>query len=210
MLSGHGNGESYVCQLQNLAWIRPPLCLFPACQSARINPDSTCKFLLSEPERVSVVQQTLSQTCRCGPVVIQKYRQRISGPLLDRIDLHVEVPAVEYKTLPSTEQTEGSESIRQRVEKARAIQRERFAKEKGVLTNSHMTPRLIRKHCELDSEGAGFLEHAMTDQNFSARAHDRILKVARTLADLAGQEKISGNNVLEAINYRTLDRAMWS
>jgi magnesium chelatase family protein len=151
----------------------------------------------------------LKRECRCTSVVIQKYRQRISGPLLDRIDLHVEVPAVEYKTLSSTEQTEGSESIRQRVEKARAIQRERFAKEKGILTNSGMTPRLIRKHCELDSEGSGFLEHAMTGQNFSARAHDRILKVARTLADLAGQEKISGNNVLEAINYRSLDRAMW-
>ena len=152
----------------------------------------------------------IKRECRCGPVVIQKYRQRISGPLLDRIDLHMEVPAVEYKTLSSKEQSESPESIRERVEKARMIQRERFAKEKGVMTNSHMTPRLIRKHCELDSEGAGFLEHAMTDQNFSARAHDRILKVARTLADLAGREKISGHNVLEAINYRTLDRAMWS
>jgi magnesium chelatase family protein len=130
--------------------------------------------------------------------------------LLDRIDLHVEVPAVEYKTLSSTEQSETSETIRERVEKARAIQRERFAKEKGIRTNSGMTPRLIRKHCELDPEGSGFLEHAMTEKNFSARAHDRILKVARTLADLASEEKISGNHVLEAINYRTLDRAMWS
>jgi magnesium chelatase family protein len=109
----------------------------------------------------------------------------------------------------STQETECSGSIRLRVEKARAIQRERFAKEKNVHTNSGMTPRLIRKHCELDAEGSGFLEHAMTGQNFSARAHDRILKVARTLADLAGEEKISDNNVLEAINYRTLDRAMW-
>lgn len=152
----------------------------------------------------------IKRECRCGPVVIQKYRQRISGPLLDRIDLHVEVPAVDYKTLSSLEQTEGSESIRQRVERARSIQRERFSKEKGVHTNSAMGPRLIRKHCELDSEGAGFLEQAMTNNNFSARAHDRILKVARTLADLEGAERISGNQILEAINYRTLDRAMWA
>ncbi len=152
----------------------------------------------------------LKRECRCGPASIQKYRQRISGPLLDRIDLHVEVPAVEYKTLSSNEITESSEAIRQRVENARMIQRERFAKEKGMNTNSAMGPRLIRKHCELDSDGAGFLEQAMTGQNFSARAHDRILKVARTLADLEGAERIRSNDVLEAINYRTLDRAMWS
>lgn len=152
----------------------------------------------------------LKRECRCGPASIQKYRQRISGPLLDRIDLHVEVPAVEYKTLSSNEVTESSEAIRQRVENARMIQRERFAKEKGMNTNSAMGPRLIRKHCELDSDGAGFLEQAMTGQNFSARAHDRILKVARTLADLEGAERIRSNDVLEAINYRTLDRAMWS
>ena len=130
--------------------------------------------------------------------------------MLDRIDLHVEVPAVDYKTLSSSEQTESSETIRQRVERARSIQRERFAKEKGVHTNSAMTPRLIRKHCELDAEASGFLEQAMTNQNFSARAHDRILKDARTLADLEGAEHVRSNHVLEAINYRTLDRAMWS
>ena len=152
----------------------------------------------------------IKRECRCGPVVIQKYRQRISGPLLDRIDLHVEVPAVDYKTLSSSDLTESSESIRQRVERARAIQRERFAKEKGVHTNATMTPRLIRKHCELDAEASGFLEQAMTNQNFSARAHDRILKVARTLADLEGSEHVRSGHVLEAINYRTLDRALWS
>ena len=93
---------------------------------------------------------------------------------------------------------------------ARAIQRERFHKERGMNTNAEMSPRHIRKHCELDAEGAGFLEHAMTSNHFSARAHDRILKVARTLADLEGGEKLLSNHVLEAINYRTLDRAMWS
>jgi magnesium chelatase family protein len=152
----------------------------------------------------------LKRACRCGPPVILKYRQRISGPLLDRIDLHVDVPLVEYKALSSTESGETSEVIRERVEKARNIQTERFAKDKGIHTNSAMTPRLLRKHCELDAEAAGYLEHAMADNNFSARAHDRILKVARTLADLAGCEKIHGDHVLEAINYRTLDRALWS
>ncbi|MFZ4764680.1 MAG: YifB family Mg chelatase-like AAA ATPase, partial [Roseimicrobium sp.] len=148
--------------------------------------------------------------CRCGPTVILKYRQRISGPLLDRIDLHVEVPAVDYKTLTSTEREESSESIRDRVEKARAIQRQRFAKENGIHTNAAMTPRLIRQHCELDAESSSLIEHAMSDQNFSARAHDRILKVSRTLADLKGYEHIQSDNVLEAIGYRTLDRALWS
>lgn len=152
----------------------------------------------------------LKRECRCGSTVIQKYRQRISGPLLDRIDLHVDVPAVDYKTLSSKEHSEGSEDIRQRVEKARAIQRERFKSERGTHTNASMSPRLIRKHCELDTEASGYLEHAMTGNHFSARAHDRILKVARTLADLGGDEKVGGNHVLEAINYRTLDRALWS
>jgi magnesium chelatase family protein len=152
----------------------------------------------------------LKRECRCGPAVIQKYRQRISGPLLDRIDLHVEVPTVEYKTIANTELGEGSDLIRRRVEGARQLQRDRLKSERGVHTNAAMTPRLIRRHCELDSEGAGFLEHAMTSMNFSARAHDRILKVARTLADLGGEERLTGNHVLEAINYRTLDRGLWS
>lgn len=152
----------------------------------------------------------LKRECRCGSTVILKYRNRISGPLLDRIDLHVDVPAVDYKTLSSKEETETSATIRARVEKARSIQRDRFKGEKGMHSNAAMTPRLIRKHCELDAEGSAYLEHAMSDQNFSARAHDRILKVARTLADLEGSERVTGNNVLEAINYRTLDRALWS
>lgn len=152
----------------------------------------------------------LKRECRCGPPMIQRYRQRISGPLLDRIDLHVDVPLVDYKALASHDGGEASDPIRKRVEIARNLQQERFAKHAGVHTNSSMTPRLIKKHCELDSEAAGCLEHAMAEMNFSARAHDRILKVARTLADLGGSEKITANNVLEAIGYRTLDRKMWS
>lgn len=141
---------------------------------------------------------------------MQRYRQRISGPLLDRIDLHVEVPLVEYKALTSHDGGEASELVRKRVETAREIQTERFARHAGIHTNSSMTPRLIKKHCEIDEEGSGFLEHAMSEMNFSARAHDRILKVARTLADLGGNERISADNVLEAVNYRTLDRNLWA
>ncbi len=152
----------------------------------------------------------LKRECRCGPPTILKYRQRISGPLLDRIDLHVEVPLVDYKALASAELGEASENIRQRVETARSMQRGRFEKHKGVHTNSAMTPRLIKQHCGLDSEAAGCLEHAMAEMNFSARAHDRILKVARTLADLGGHEKIIADNVFEAIGYRTLDRKLWA
>ena len=148
--------------------------------------------------------------CRCGPPLVQRYRQRISGPLLDRIDLHVEVPLVDYKALTTHDGGEGSENVRKRVETARELQADRFAKSRGVHTNSSMTSKLIRKHCELDAEGSGFLEHAMGEMNFSARAHDRILKVARTLADLGGNEKISADNVLEAIGYRTLDRNLWA
>lgn len=147
--------------------------------------------------------------CRCGPPVIQRYRQRISGPLLDRVDLHVEVPLVDYQALASTVPGEASAHIRSRVEQARLIQNDRFKKVAGVQINSAMSPRLIKLHCQLDAEGSGYLEHAMSEMNFSARAHDRILKVARTLADLAGSEKIRPDDVLEAIGYRTLDRNLW-
>jgi magnesium chelatase family protein len=142
--------------------------------------------------------------------MVQRYRQRISGPLLDRIDLHVEVPLVDFKSLTRTEPGESSAVIRQRVEQARAIQAARFKGFKGIHTNSDMSSRLIKKHCELDAEGSAFLEHNMGEMNFSARAHDRILKVARTLADLKGLEKIDSDSVLEAVNYRSLDRNLWS
>ena len=150
------------------------------------------------------------RACRCSSTMIQRYRQRISGPLLDRIDLHVDVPLVDYKALSSTAPEESSEAIRLRVEQARGIQAERFKGQKGVHTNSSMTPRLIKKHCELNAECSGLLEHAMGEMSFSARAHDRILKVARTLADLKGLERVDADSILEAINYRTLDRNLWT
>lgn len=148
--------------------------------------------------------------CRCGVQLVQRYRQRISGPLLDRIDIHVDVPTIEYKELSSAAAGESSAMIRERVERARAIQAERFKHDKGVHTNSMMSSRLIKKHCELSSEAAQVLEHHMNEMNSSARAHDRILKLARTLADLGGREKISFDDIAEAVQYRTLDRRLWA
>ena len=150
-----------------------------------------------------------ARECHCSPGMIEKYRGRISGPLLDRIDLQVEVPAVDYQQLKGGDPGESSETIRDRVCRAREIQRQRFSGCPGVHTNADMTPRLTLKHCRLDSKSDLLLEHAMHELNFSARAHDRILKVARTLADLAGEDAIGENHVMEAIQYRSLDRKLW-
>jgi magnesium chelatase family protein len=138
---------------------------------------------------------------------ITRYRQRISGPLLDRIDIHVEVPNVDYRQISSTAPEESSAEIRARVMAARTLQQDRY-RSAGLTSNSALSPRLLRQHCVIDSEASGLLEHAMTNLNFSARAHDRILKVARTLADLAAVDNITADHVLEAIQYRTLDRTL--
>lgn len=152
----------------------------------------------------------MKRECRCSPRQIESYRQRISGPLLDRIDLHIEVPLVNFRELSSnTPSGENSETIRERVVAARNIQLARF-KKSTVTTNSTMTSRLVRQHCQLDSESTGYLEHAMEEMNFSARAHDRILKVARTLADLGGSPDIRSQDILEAIQYRSLDRKLFA
>lgn len=147
--------------------------------------------------------------CRCSPRQIETYRQRISGPLLDRIDLHVEVPLVDFRELSSASSGEKSSCIRQRIVAARDIQTERF-KGSSARTNSEMGPRQVRDSCQLDAECLGYLEQAMETLNFSARAHDRILKVARTLADLEEAAAITSNNILEAIQYRSLDRNLFS
>jgi magnesium chelatase family protein len=144
--------------------------------------------------------------CRCAPRQIEHYRQRISGPLLDRIDLHIEVPLVDYKELSSATSGEQSEVIRQRVLSTRARQQERFSAKPGVTTNSSMSAKEVALHCGLDGESSSLLEQAMTHLNFSARAYDRILKVARTLADLENADRIGPTQVLEAIQYRSLDR----
>lgn len=151
----------------------------------------------------------VKRQCRCGQAQIERYRQRISGPLLDRIDIHVEVPLVDFKALSSTSLGEKSETIRERVVSARNIQSNRFSKIKNVQTNSEMSPKLVREHCQLDATSQAYLENAMEEMNFSARAHDRILKVARTIADLANSDHIQADHVLEAINYRTLDRKLF-
>jgi magnesium chelatase family protein len=150
------------------------------------------------------------RVCRCSPRQIELYRQRISGPLLDRIDIHVEVPLVEFNDLTSaTPSGESSDTIRGRVMTARKIQSTRFRKSANS-TNSAMSPRQVRQHCQLNPEATSYLKHAMEEMNFSARAHDRILKVARTLADLSASESIRPTDILEAIQYRTLDRKLFN
>jgi magnesium chelatase family protein len=147
--------------------------------------------------------------CRCSGNQVERYRQRISGPLLDRIDLHVEAPAVEYKELSDTIPAESSSAIRNRILKARSIQQNRFskpAKAKKTTCNARMSHAQLKEHCRLDDRGNELLKNAMTDLNFSARAYDRILKVARTIADLAGSQTIGSDHLLEALSYRNLDR----
>lgn len=144
--------------------------------------------------------------CRCSPGQVERYRQKISGPLLDRIDLHVEAPAVEYKELAETRPAESSSSIRTRIVRTREIQNRRFAKSRKTTCNARMNHSLLKEHCRLDDRGNELLKNAMTDLNFSARAYDRILKVARTIADLAEEETISPDHLLEALSYRNLDR----
>jgi magnesium chelatase family protein len=142
--------------------------------------------------------------CRCSPNMITKYRNRISGPLLDRIDIHVEVPAVKYKEMAGEATGETSEQVRGRVEQAREVQRHRFKH-----PNARMTPKQIKEHCRLDDDCHELLKTAMTELNLSARAYDRILKVSRTIADLAGSEQIQSDHISEAIQYRSLDRQLW-
>ena len=151
----------------------------------------------------------LKRECRCSPIQVQRYRQRISGPLLDRIDLHIEVPAVEYRDISSDRDEERSVPIRERVMKARQRQQERFQKDRKTTCNARMGPRQIKQHCKLSPESQELIRMAMTELNLSARAYDRILKVSRTIADLSSSEAITSEQVSEAIQYRTFDRTLW-
>jgi magnesium chelatase family protein len=151
----------------------------------------------------------LKRECRCGPVQVQRYRQRISGPLLDRIDLHIEVPAVEYRDVSSDRVEEGSSAIRERVNRARKIQQERFEKDRATNCNARMSTRHLKQHSRLGTESQELIRIAMTELNLSARAYDRILKVSRTVADLDGKSEIAPEHVSEAIQYRTFDRTLW-
>jgi magnesium chelatase family protein len=148
------------------------------------------------------------RSCTCTPYQIQRYRSKISGPLLDRIDIHVEVPRVDYKTLSSRIPSESSEKIRQRVNQARRVQLERF-RESKTHCNSTMNTQEIRKYCRLDQDSRDLLKQSFDALGLSARAHDRILKVARTIADLSGKAEIELEHVSEAIQYRTFDRKFW-
>ncbi len=148
--------------------------------------------------------------CTCTIGMIQKYMSKISGPLLDRIDIHIEVPAVKYKELSSETKGESSAEIRERVVAARKIQQERFAAESHIFNNADMGTKEIREYCKLDSAGAELLKMAMTKLGLSARAYDRILKVSRTIADLEKEENILPQHVSEAIQYRSLDRELWN
>lgn len=147
--------------------------------------------------------------CSCAPGAVQRYLNKVSGPLLDRIDLHVEVTPVAFTELATGTLGEPSLSIRQRVIEARALQANRFAQHPQVYANAQMPARLLREICQLDAAGAALLKTAMTKLNLSARAYDRILKVSRTIADLAGSSSIQPAHVAEAIQYRSLDRENW-
>ena len=152
-----------------------------------------------------------SRECTCTLPMIQRYVAKISGPLLDRIDIHIEVPAVQYKELRGSAAIEGSAQIRARVMVSRERQRQRFKKHgEKIYANAQMTTRQIRAYCELSADAERLLERAMQQQGLTARAHDRILKVARTIADLEGVEGLSVAHLAEAIQYRTLDRSYWA
>ena len=151
-----------------------------------------------------------TRECHCSPPQIQRYVSKISGPLLDRMDIHIEVPAVKYKELRGESSAEDSAAVRQRVVAARRRQAQRFAHEKRIYSNAQMPPKLIRKHCAISADGEKLLETAVTRLGLSARAHDRILKVARTIADLDASEAVESRHLSEAIQYRTLDRTYWA
>ena len=158
--------------------------------------------------------------CMCTPPMIQRYVSKVSGPLLDRIDIHIEVPAVQYKELRQGAAAEGSAEIRARVLAARERQHERFSRSdnalpaskrgKPIYANAQMSTQQIRVFCELSTDAERLLERAMQQQGLSARAHDRILKVSRTIADLEGAQDVEVKHIAEAIQYRTLDRSYWS
>jgi magnesium chelatase family protein len=155
-----------------------------------------------------------SHPCTCTPAQIHRYMSRISGPLLDRIDIQCDIQAVPYSTLKDAQPGESSEAMRARVIKARAVQQQRFAAynataKNPIHCNAQMTPKLVREFCILDTQGDKLLSYAMEKMGLSARAYDRILKVARTIADLDNSSSIQTSHISEAISYRSLDREDW-
>lgn len=147
--------------------------------------------------------------CTCSPIMVQRYLNKVSGPLLDRIDLHVEVTPVSFNELSSQQSSEQSDAIRERVIKAREIQEERFGDSNGVYSNAQMSSKQLKEICQISQIGQTLLKSAMDKLNLSARAYDRILKVSRTIADIDGSEEIKPEHLAEAIQYRSLDREGW-
>ena len=147
--------------------------------------------------------------CKCTPAIIQKYLNKLSGPLMDRIDMHIEVDSVKYLDLKSERLEEDSKSVKERVDKARAIQLKRFAGT-NIFSNSKMTDSMVKKYCKLTDTGDMMLESAFENLGLSARAYNRILKVARTIADLEGEENVLDEHIIEAISYRSLDKKYWN
>ena len=147
--------------------------------------------------------------CVCPPGMVQKYLSKVSGPLLDRIDIHIEVTPVNFDQLSDTRKAESSEHIRERVMLAREIQEKRFAENEGIYCNAQMSSTKVRNVCEISTAGQNLLKTAMNKLQLSARAYDRILKVARTIADLSASEEIKIEHLAEAIQYRSLDRESW-
>lgn len=150
-----------------------------------------------------------TRQCTCAPNAVHKYLNKISGPMLDRIDLHVEVPPVDYNALSSNANEETSAQIKERVNKAREVQRERY-KGTGISCNARLTPDMLKKYCVLTKEASEYLELAFERLGMSARAYDRILKVARTIADLDGSQNIEKQHIFSAISFRSLDRKYWN
>jgi magnesium chelatase family protein len=151
-----------------------------------------------------------NKQCSCPPGAVQKYLSKISGPLLDRIDLHIEVTPVNFNELSSSREAEKSSTIRKRVIKARLWQEKRFRDHNHLHFNAQMSPNMTKNICDIDNQGQGLIKLAMEKLGLSARAYDRILKVARTIADLANSEKIEPEHLAEAIHYRSLDRDSWA
>ena len=147
---------------------------------------------------------------KSSPREIQNYLGRVSGPLLDRIDLHIEVPQVKFREIAGEQNGESSAAIRDRVVSARNRQQARFKEKPKITCNARMGTRELKQFCALDEPTKELLKFAMADLNLSARAYDRILKVARTIADLAGAENIASEHISEAIQYRSLDRQLWT
>ena len=179
---------------------------------ARLSVDYPCSFMLitsMNPCQCGFYNHP-EKECTCPPGAVQKYMSKISGPLLDRIDLHVEVTPVNFNELSSDRLAEKSEVIRERVIKARDIQLERFGANPALHANAQMSPQMVRDICKIDAAGQNLLKKAMEKLGLSARAYDRILKVSRTIADLAGSQEIKLEHLAEAIHFRSLDREGWA